>query len=168
MNLILCLLLVIVLLGYSVASNDDDNESKAALLKKKKAIVAKKRLRGAAAAGAKDVGVIGVAAATRQKTATSDTTGGLQRYNRFKSYANSPVKPPQYAADSEVKKKIPISEYLSASQERLQTFRQGRDREEAMVRKDWTANTGAAKGTKKAGRVRKGLRGTKAASANAE
>lgn len=73
--------------------------------------------------------------------AVGPKTQSMKEYNRFKSYAGSAVKPPQYAKDSEVHTRAPESEYLSASQLKNLPHRMGPDRSEAMVRKEWKART---------------------------
>jgi len=83
-----------------------------------------------------------------------DAHGTLENYNRFKSYGDAAAKPPQYAKDSNVHKRMPDSEYLDATQMKLQKFRKGTaDKSENMVRVGWKAKM-ASKGTSRAGRVR--------------
>jgi nitrogen fixation protein FixH len=94
----------------------------------------------------------------REKAAASGVAAShdtLENYNRFKSYGDAAAKPPQYAKDSNVHKRMPDSEYLDNSQMKLQKIRKGTiDKPENMVRGGWKAKM-AAKGTAKAGRVRK-------------
>lgn len=102
-----------------------------------------------------------LAKAQRIKSQKAAASGGaasrdtLENYNRFKSYGDAAAKPPQYAKDSHVHKRMPDSEYLDNSQLKLQKIRKGTvDKPENMVRAGWKAKM-AAKGTAKAGRVRK-------------
>lgn len=53
-----------------------------------------------------------------------------KRWNHFKSYSDSSVKPSPYGDG--VTKKFPIDEYLDPSQKKYMKYRQGPDREEAM------------------------------------